>query len=235
MKRLKNFILFLLAYCALAAAAAAQDVQFLPEVDFHLTVNSRWRVYLQTKDDREGGASNQFLIGPSVQLYLKPLVKLQNVTSFDLDDAKKRFFVLEAGYRSITVPNAAPTNRMETIATFSVPLGAGFLMLDRNRADLNWQNGGLTWRYHNRVWVQHAVGGHAYHFTPYVAAEPYYYSQYGKWSTTALYAGVLLPVGKVVQFNPYYEHENNTGKTPNKPTNSLGLIANFFFSLHNTH
>jgi len=41
----------------------------------------------------------------------------------------------------------------------------------------------------------------------------------------------LFPVGKHVEFNPYYEHDNNTGKHPNKQVNSAGLAVYFFFSL----
>jgi len=40
----------------------------------------------------------------------------------------------------------------------------------------------------------------------------------------------LLPVGKHVEFDPYYEHENNTGKRPNQQVNAIGLILNLFFS-----
>lgn len=72
---------------------------------------------------------------------------------------------------------------------------------------------------------------HSYHLIPYLAAEPYYESQYGKWSTTALYVGSLFPVGKHVQFNTYYEHENNTGKHPNQQVNEVGLALYLFFSV----
>jgi len=37
-------------------------------------------------------------------------------------------------------------------------------------------------------------------------------------------------VGKHVQFNTYYEHENNTGKRPNRQTNSVGLALYLYFS-----
>jgi hypothetical protein len=57
--------------------------------------------------------------------------------------------------------------------------------------------------------------------------------QYHKWSTTALYAGCLFPVGKHVQFNSYYEHDNNTGKRPNKQQSSVGLALYLYFSLEN--
>jgi hypothetical protein len=50
-------------------------VQFLPEVDTYLKLNSKVRVYFQAKDDREGGDPTQATLGPSIQLYFKPLVE----------------------------------------------------------------------------------------------------------------------------------------------------------------
>jgi hypothetical protein len=127
--------------------ACAQDPQFLPEVDAYLRLNSIFRTYLQAKDDRDGGAPDQFAIGPSLQLYLKPLVKLKKITAFDLNDEKSRFLVLETGYRYVIAPDAPVDNRMETVATFNFPLSAGFHLADRNRADLDWKGGKFYWRY----------------------------------------------------------------------------------------
>ena len=217
--------------CLACLPARAQDVEFLPEVDAHLTLNSNFRAYVEAKDDRDGGDPTQLGIGPSIQLYLKPFLKLKEVTKFDLDDSKSRFLVLETGYRYITAPDAPPENRMLTAATFNFPLGAGFHVSDRNRADLDWKNGIFTWRYRNKVTIDRAFSVYSYHLIPYVAAEPYYESQYGKWSTTALYAGSLFPVGKHVQFNAYYEHENNTGKHPNQQVNAVGLAMYLYFSI----
>jgi hypothetical protein len=39
----------------------------------------------------------------------------------------------------------------------------------------------------------------------------------------------LFPVGKHVEFDPYYEHENNTGKSPNQQANAVGLILNLYY------
>ena len=211
--------------------AAAQTVEFLPEADAHLTLNSMWRTYLQAKDDRDAGATSQFSIGPSVQLYLKPLTRLKKVALFDLDETKKRVLVLEVGYRYLTGPGITSYNRMEPILTFNVPIGAGFLLNDRNRADLDWKNSGFVWRYRNKLTIERTVAVGSYHLIPYAAVEPFYESQYQKWSTTALYAGCLLPVGKHVQLNPYYEHQNNTGKAPNTQQNSVGLVMNLYFAL----
>jgi hypothetical protein len=70
---------------------------------------------------------------------------------------------------------------------------------------------------------------HSYHPAPYASVEPFYQSQYSKWSDTAIYAGCMFPTGKHVEFNPYYEHQNNTGKSPNQQLNQLGLILSLFF------
>jgi hypothetical protein len=98
MKRLHAvFSSFACLFCLACLPARAQESQFFPEVDAHLTLNSTFRVFLQAKDDREGGDPHQFAIGPSLQIYVKPLIKLKKVTTFDLDDSKSRFLVLETG------------------------------------------------------------------------------------------------------------------------------------------
>lgn len=220
-------------FCFTCLPARAQNFQFLPEVDAHLKLNSTFSTYLEAKDDRDGGEPDQFAIGPSLQLFLKPLIKLKDMTAFDLDDSKKRFMVLETGYRAITAPNAPLDNRMMTVATLNFPMGAGVHLSDRNRADLDWKGGKFTWRYRNKLTIERTFSIHSYHLIPYVAAEPYYTSQYSKWSTTALFAGGLFPLGKHASINTYYEHENNTGKRPNKSVNELGLALYLYFSLEN--
>ncbi len=216
--------------CSACVPARAQDVQFLPEVDAHLKLNSTFRTYLEAKDDRDGGDPTQFAIGPSLQIYLKPLIKLKDVTAFDLNDSKSKFLVLEAGYRYITAPGAPSTDRMLIAATFNIPMMAGFHLSDRNRADLNWKNGGFNWRYRNRLTIERTFSIHSYHLIPYIAAEPYYESQYSKWSTTDLYIGCLYPVGKHFEFNTYYEHENDTGGNSNKQQNYIGLALYIYVS-----
>ena len=217
--------------CFACLPVRAQDTQFLPELDAHLKLNSTFRAYIEAKDDRDGGDPTQFAIGPSLQIYLKPLIKLKKVTEFDLDDSKSRFLVLETGYRYITAPGAPLENRLIEAATSNFPLNAGLLIRDRNRFDLDWKNGIFTWRYRNRLAVERTFAIRSYHFIPYVAAEPFYESQYKKWSTTSLYAGSLFPVGKHVEFNIYYEHDNNTGKHPNQQVNSVGLALYLYFSV----
>jgi len=221
---------YVLPVCLLCWPVHAQDAQFLPEVDAYLTLNSHMRTYLQAKNDRDGGDPQQFTFGPSMQFYLKPLIKLKNVTLFDLDESKTRPLVLEGGYRIITAPNTPDENRAIAAATINLPLVAKIVSSDRNRFDLDWKNGLFTWRYRNKLTLQRTFSIHSYHLIPYVAAEPFYESQYGKWSTTDLYAGCLFPVGKHVQFNSYFEFENNTAKHPNRQNYYAGLALYLYFS-----
>jgi hypothetical protein len=53
---------------------------------------------------------------------------------------------------------------------------------------------------------------HSYHFAPYTSAQFFNSSTRTtrKWSDTAVYVGLLIPTGKHLEFNPYYEHRNNT-------------------------
>ena len=223
-------LVLLILFCRTGSGESTQETEFLPEVNTYLKLNPNIRVSFQAKDTREGGDSTQVSIGPSVEFYLKPLIRLKNITTFDLDDSKSRPLVLTAGYSFLTAPNSPSTNRLAIAATSHLPLKAQLLLSDRNRADLEWSNGTFTWRYRNMLSLQRTYAIRSYHLMPYASAEFYYESQYSKWSTTELYAGTQLPVGKHLEFNPYYEHQNNTGKKPNKQVNAIGLTVNIYFS-----
>ncbi len=110
------------------------------------------------------------------------------------------------------------------------PMVGKFLLSDRNRGDLDWKSSNFTWRYRNRFQVERSLTIRSYHPSPYASAEFFYESKYGKWSDTAIYVGCLFPIRKRVEFNPYYEHQNNTGGSPNQQLNQLGLMLNLYFS-----
>ncbi|MGA7555870.1 MAG: DUF2490 domain-containing protein, partial [Candidatus Acidiferrales bacterium] len=211
------------------ARAQTSVAEFLPEVDTYFKLNSNVRLVFQAKQTREGGDPTQAEVGPSIEFYLKPLVRLKKVTAFDLNDAKSRPLVLAVGYRYVPSPDKATVNRLEPVLTFHVPITARILISDRNRGDLDWSNGKFTWRYRNKLTAERRFTINSYHPAPYVSAEVFYQSKYSKWSSTNLYAGCLLPVGKHVEFDPYYEHENNTGPHPNQQVNAGGLVLNLYF------
>src|SRR5271154_453369 len=198
--------LWLLA--CLPARAQTSTTEFLPEIDANFKFNSYGRFVFQAKETREGGDHTQAEGGPSVEFYLKPLLTLKHVTLFDLDEAKTRPLVLAVGYRVVPSPGKPTINRMDPVLTFHVPIPAPILITARNRAHLYWSPGKFVWRYRNRLTAERRFTIKDYHPAPYVSAELFYESQYSKISSTNLYAGCLLPVGKHVEFDPYYEHEN---------------------------
>lgn len=225
----RPLLLFLALLLFRGWPAYAQTFQTLPEVDAYFKVDSRLRVQFQAKETREAGSPTQAQIGPSIQFYLKPWLKLKNTKIFDLDEAKRRPLVFSAGYRYLPSPDSPPINRLRFDLTSRLPMKAKVLISDRNRGDLDWQSGGFTWRYRNRLMVEREFSVGSFHPSPYVAAEPFYLSQYQKWSTTALYAGCSFPIRKHIELNPYYEHQNNTGKKPNQQLNQFGLILDLYF------
>jgi hypothetical protein len=207
----------------------AQTAQVLPEVDTYFKLRSDLRVSFQAKQTREASDPVQAEIGPSLDFYLKPLFHLKDIAAFDLDDSKSRSLVFSVGYRYLPQANGAPaTNRMEPVVTFRFPMKR-FLLTDRNRADLDWKRGNFTWRYRNRFEIEKVLAVRSYHPALYASAEFFYETQYSKWSDTAIYAGCLFPIGKHLEFNPYYEHQNITGKSPNQQLNQLGLVLSLYF------
>ena len=223
-------LVVLILLCKAGTSESSQEAQFLPEVDAYLKLKPDIRVSLQAKDTREGGDSTQAEIGPSMEFYLKPLIRLKQIAAFDLDDAKSRPLVLTAGYRYLWSPNSAPTNRIPIAVTSHLPIKAELLLTDRNRADLDWSKGKFSWRYRNMLSLERTLTILTYHPIPYASAEIYYESQYEKVSTTEIYAGSLFPLGKHIQLKTYYEHQNNTGKHPNNQVRGAGLTLNIYIS-----
>ena len=210
--------------------AAAQTGQLLPEIDVYYKASPNVRLWFQAKETQESTGPVTAEVGPSIDLYLRNFAKLVAITRFDLDDSKSHPLLFSVGYRYLPAPGQPPTSRLEPLVTANLPLPkANILVTDRNRADLDWQNGVFTWRYRNRIQLERTIGLRSYHLSPYASAEFFYESLYDKWSDTAIYAGCLFPIGKHTEFNPYYEHQNKTGPSPNRQINQLGLMVNFYF------
>jgi hypothetical protein len=223
-------LVFAFGLVCVCLQARAQTDEFLPEIDVYSKVRDGMQFHLQAKQTREAGEPVQAEIGPTVDFHSRPWIRLAEVSKFDLDDAKPRLFTLSAGYRYLPEANGgAATNRIEPVGTARFPVTKRLLLTDRNRFDLDWKSGGFEWRYRNRVQLEGPFPIRKYHMKAYASVEPFYQSQYGKWSDTAIYAGCLLPIGKHVQLDPYYEHQNNTGKAPNKQLNQFGIVLNLFF------
>ncbi|UWZ84805.1 DUF2490 domain-containing protein [Occallatibacter riparius] len=222
---LKTLLLFL---PLLPAAVHAQTSQFLPEVDVLYRANNSLRVDFQVKDTREGGDPAQVEIGPSLNLFAEPLVSLENIPIFDPEKSKSRLLQGFVGYRHVVSQNKSDVERIPLGFVVNLPVPGKILLADRNRADLDWSSGPFVWRYRNRLKLQRAVSLGGYKPAPYASAEVFYQSQFAKWSNTAIHAGCLFPIKQRLALDAYYEHQNQTGNTPNKQLNQLGLILNIY-------
>jgi Protein of unknown function (DUF2490) len=221
---------WLLILLALCPAAVAQIDEFLPEVDLYYKLQSSLRLWVQAKETAEAGAPVTAEFGPSLDFYVRPFRKLVDITKFDNDDSKSRPAVFTIGYRYLPYPDAPPTNRLEPVLTVNLPTPKiKTLISDRNRFDLDWQSGVFTWRYRNRLQLERTWHIASYHLSPYASAEVYYESQYSKWADTALSLGCFFPIGRHFDLNPYYEHQNQTGSSPNQQYNQFGLMFNIFY------
>ena len=221
---------WLLVLLVLCPFAGAQNSEFLPEVDLYYKLQSNLRLWVQAKETAEAGAPVTAEFGPSLDFYLKSLHILSAITSFDNDGSKSRPVVLSLGYRYLPYPDSPPTNRLEPVVTVNLPTPRiKVLVSDRNRFDLDWQSGGFNWRYRNRLQLQRTWHIGSYHLSPHASAEFYYESQYSKWADTGLSAGCFLPIGRHFDLNPYYEHQNQTGSSPNQQYNQFGLMLNIFY------
>lgn len=210
-------------------SAKAQTFQAWPEISTYVKLKQDLRLYFiatKTKENRQGTDGE---IGPNLDIYFKPLLKLERVTPFQLDKSKSRPLMLRAGYRYMPSTGGPTEHRGVLEATGRYPVKSGFLFSDRNRADLRFINGEFSWRYRNRLTVERTVSILSYHFTPYVRGEVYFDSNYEKWSRTSGTMGIAFPIRKHTEIEPYYEHQNDTSKSPNRQINALGFALNLYF------
>lgn len=219
----------LLAMLAPPVVSQAQSLQGWPEVDTYLNLNSDVRVSFFVAATRENRQGTDAEIGPNIDFYFKPLMKLKKITVFELDPSKSRLLMFRAGYRYMPSTDGPTEHRGLLEATGNYPLVRGVLLSDRNRLDLRSIDGELSWRYRNRISAERTVSIHSYHFTPYLRAEAYYDGNFHKWSRTAETAGCIFPFRKRYEIEPYYEHQNDTGTSPNRQVNALGLVLSLYF------
>ncbi|HEY4931540.1 MAG TPA: DUF2490 domain-containing protein [Terriglobales bacterium] len=219
----------LVAVLATQLAAQTQSLQGWPEVDTYFNLKSDVRVSFFAAATRENRHGTDAEIGPNIDFYFKPLVKLKRITVFELDPSKSRLLMFRAGYRYMPSTNGPTEHRGLLEATARYPLIRGVLLSDRNRVDLRSIDGELAWRYRNRLTAERTLPLGSYHFTPYIRVEAYYDGNFHKWSRTAESVGCIFPFRKRYELEPYYEHQNETGTAPNRQVNALGLVLSLYF------
>jgi hypothetical protein len=229
MTRLFSFIGFGLVCIFLSPPLAAQSFQSWPEVDAYLQFNSDVRGSFFAALTRENSAGSSGEIGPNIDFFFKPLVKLKRITLFELDQSKSRPVMFRLSYRYLPAVEGPSEQRIGLEGTGRYPLVRGVLLSDRNRADLRYIDGAFSWRYRNRLSAERTFAIHHYHFTPYIRAEAFYDIRFEKWSRTALTGGSTFPIGKHIELESYYEHDNDTATSPNRQVDGMGYVLSMYF------
>lgn len=219
----------LFIFSVMGPCLAGQSVQSWPEIDTYLQINSNVRGSFFVAITRENAESSSGEMGPNIDFFFRPLVKLKRITVFELDQSKSRPVMLQMSYRYMPAVEGSTEHRAGVEATGRYPLVRGVLLSDRNRADLRYIDGVSSWRYRNRLTAERTFAIQGYHFSPYLRAEAFFDSRFSKWSRTALTVGATFPIGKHYELESYYEHQNDTANPPNRQVDGLGYVLSMYF------
>lgn len=219
----------ILLVMASSLCAAAQTFQFLPEVGLNVKINDKMRFYFVASQTRENGAGSSGEIGPNIDFFLNPLVRLKRITVFQLDQSKSRPLTFRFGYRYMPAIDGPTEHRVIMEATPRYPLIRGVLLTNRNRCDLRFIDGKFSWRYRNRLAAERTFTLKSVRFAPYARVEAFYDSNYEKFSRVSFDVGSTFPIGRHTELEGYYQHQNDTGKSPNRQLDGLGLVLNLYF------
>jgi hypothetical protein len=114
--------------------------------------------------------------------------------------------------------------------TFSAPAFHKFLLSDRVRPELRWEElpagGTFTQRYRNRVTVQRPVNIREKEYAPFLMWEKFYNANVGAWSRTRYYAGATLPVDGRTSVQLYFMRQNDQFA---RPFHKSAIGASFMF------
>jgi hypothetical protein len=187
------------------------------------------RLWLQADRVHEEGVVSQTEIGPSVEFSMKPLFRWSALAEPGSGPAKAGTVTFTMGYRYLISAGDVTENRIVLEASPKFPSIAKIVVSDRNRGELRFIAGAFSWCYRNRLTLGRAISVHSYSFSPYLRGEGFYDSKYEKWSTIALSAGAIFAIGKRGELEPYFQHQNQTGCTPNQQIETLGLKLSLYF------
>jgi hypothetical protein len=183
-----------------------------------------WRVYFQAKDTREGGAQDTAGIGPSLDFHLK-----FKTTTRD-DRVRSRQIEGECsavlGWVSLFAHSGRANRQtgLNRTSSFIYPRLGGFCF-QTGTAPISI---GRAATFPGTTAIASIWNG-SEKFMAFIYRRTSPPSSGTRANTRNGAQPLYLPVacfrlGKRVDFKPYYEHENNTGQSPNQRLNQLGLI-----------
>lgn len=215
-----------------ALPAGAQTVGVWPEVDVFVRLNSTARLLLVATTVHEDGDTTSAEIGADLDLRLKPIRRAPKLL-YRLDESKNSVLAIRSGYRYLpSYTGGAAENRALLEATVRYPMKGyvGHVLLsNRNRMDFRVIDGTFSWRYRNRLSLERELSAGPIRVNPYVRFEASYDSRYHAFSRTETMAGASFPITRYWELEGYFDHQLDTGNSPNRKTRAVGAVATFYF------
>jgi hypothetical protein len=203
----RSQFIFMLLLIFVGSRAMAQTP---PPKDFQqwTNVSASWRV----KPKLEITSFAEVHIGKDVSKFDEELV------SAGITYSPRSWVSVGTGYLYLHAnPNISGINhenRFYTEVEFNAPAFHGFLISDRFRPELRWEQApagaSFTQRYRNRVTVEHPFKK----YSPFVMWEKFYYSSVHAWSRTRYYAGITVPVAEKQSIQFYYLRQDDRASPP---------------------
>ncbi|MBZ5537937.1 MAG: DUF2490 domain-containing protein [Acidobacteriia bacterium] len=227
---LRGLVWVALLVVLFGAPTRAQTRQFWPEVDAFVKLNDRMRFLFLATTVKEERSATEVEMGPNFDFYLKRLRDKKRSGGLGQDESKNRLLMVRVGYRYIHPLTGGGSNEQRGVLELTGRHNlVGLLVSDRNRMDFRFIGGQYSWRYRNRLTIEREFSIGRFKFAPYARVEVFHDSRFNKWSRTAVTAGSVFPITKHLELEGYFEHQNDTGGSPNRQVDAVGTVINLYF------
>lgn len=143
-----------------------------------------------------------------------------------------KYLTIAPSYRHIwSQPDATrhtQENRYFIDVTPRLPLPKGFVLLDRNRAEIRDIEDRASWRYRNRPQIEKAFTWRDRQLTAYAAGEIFYDSRFSQWNRKQLWFGTRIPVSKHLTMDLHYSRNMDQRARPGY-LHIIGVFSRFEF------
>jgi hypothetical protein len=180
---------------AQSATEPAHDVQWWPDTQVNIRLNEKFThvlfVTMRPGRDTEAVVTQQY--GTGLNWTVHPCLSLAGQYRYIISDPTEKRHSTE--------------HRVHFDLTPRLPLGHGFTLINRTRADYRNINGRVSGRFRNRVWLEKALNIHEHRLVPYISGETYFDTRYHTFSRNQAYVGTRLPFNKHLSFDLFYMHQ----------------------------
>ncbi len=175
-------------------AEPAHDTQWWPDTQVTIRLNEKLTsvLFLTIRPGRNKGAVVTQQYGTGLSWAIHPRLNAATQYRYILSDP--------------TETRHATEHRLHVELTPQLPLGNGFTLSNRTRAEYRNINGTVSGRFRHRVWLEKALNIHEHCLTPYISGETYFDTRTHTLSRNQAWIGTRLPVNKHLTFDLFYMH-----------------------------